>query len=197
MRNSKTNSPVRSTLIRLSVLVVFCSMIASRSARAESPVVDIFNEWLSAFNSGDESNLSGFWQKYGSNQLPPDRFALDMRLRNATGGMDIFRIVEQTPTHLAVVMKGHRGIFSESIMDLTSGTSPVVSRLIGRPVPAPESCPSPAKNDADLITKVREHVGQKRGMDAFSGAVLIAHRRHRRHICSRGRSTPFGTAHAC
>src|SRR6185312_7881215 len=97
-----------------------------------------------------------------------------MRLRKATGGMDIFRIMEQTPTHLAVLMKEHRGIFSESIMDLTSGTPPVVSRLIGRPVPAPESYPSQAKNDADLITKVREHVGQKRGMDAFSGAVLIA-----------------------
>jgi D-alanyl-D-alanine carboxypeptidase len=176
MRNSQSKSAVRSTTIRLSVLAAFFSAIPSRGVIADSPVLDTFNQWLSAFNSGDESKISGFWQKYGSNQLPPNRFALDVRLRKATGGMDIFRITEQKQTHLAVLMKERRGIYSESIMDLLSGTPPVVGRLIGRPVPPPESYPSQASDDTDLIAKVREHISQMHGMDAFSGAILIGHR---------------------
>jgi D-alanyl-D-alanine carboxypeptidase len=176
MRNSQTDSAFRSKLIQLSISILFFFVIAPRGAIADdSPVLDTFQQWLSAFNSGDAAKISGFWQKYGSKQLPPARFSLDVRLREATGGMSIFRITEQTQTHLVVLMKERRGIYSESTMDLESTSPPVVARLIGHPVPTPESSPAPASNDADLASKIRERVAQMHGTDVFSGAILIAH----------------------
>lgn len=173
----KTNPAAGSTLIRLSVLIVFFFAISFRVVPAdERPVVDTFKQWLSAFNSGDESRISEFWHKYGGDRLPADRIALDMRLRKMTGGMEIFRVTDRTETHLAVLMKEHRGTYSESILDLASVSPPVVGRLIGQPVPSPDSYPAQASNDADLVTKVRAHVGSLHGIDAFSGAILIAHR---------------------
>ncbi len=140
------------------------------------PVLNTFRQWLSAFNSGDATKISGFWRQYGSKQLPGARSSFDMRLREATGAMGIFRITDQTQTHLVVLMKEHRGTYSESIMDLASIHPPIVGRLIGRPVAPPESSPGRASNDADLVSKVREHVAQLHGPDAFSGAIVIAHR---------------------
>ncbi len=177
MRDRQTDSAFRSKLLRLSILILFFSVIAPRGATADdSPVLDTFQQWLSAFNSGDMGKISAFWQKYGSRELPAARVSLDVRLRQATAGMSIFRITEQSQKHLVVLMKERRGIYSESTMDLESTSPPVVARLIGRPVPPPESSPAPASNDADLASKVREHVAQMHGTDAFSGAILIAHR---------------------
>lgn len=177
MRLSQIDSAFGSMLIRVGTSILFFSVIAPRGAIAnDGPVLDAFQQWLSAFNSGDLAKISGFWQKYGSKQLPPTRISLDVRLRAATGGMSIFRITEQTETHLVVLMKERRGIYSESTMDLASTSPPVVARLIGHPVAPPESSPAPASNDADLASKVREHLAQMHGTDAFSGAILIARR---------------------
>lgn len=62
MRNSQTNSAVRSTSICLSVFVVFFSAIGPGAVVADNnPVLDTFHQWLDAFNSGEESKISGFW----------------------------------------------------------------------------------------------------------------------------------------
>ncbi|HEX4809846.1 MAG TPA: serine hydrolase domain-containing protein [Bryobacteraceae bacterium] len=163
--------PVRSRI----VIVTFAALCWRGAIAADSPVLDTFQQWLSAFNSGDAGKISAFWQKYGSRQLPSSRSSFDLRLRKATGGMSIFRITEQTQTHLVALMKEGRGRYSESIMDLAATSPPVVGRLIGRPVPPPDSYPSRASNDADLASKVREQIAQMYGTDAFSGAILIAH----------------------
>lgn len=163
-------------LVRLSIFLLLCSTITPHVASAaDSTVHDLFEKWLKAFNSGDLATISEFWQTYGSKQLPASRSSLDIRLRQATGGMEIFRITEQTPTHLVVLMKEHRGIYSESTMDLVSTNPPRVGRIFGRPLAAPETASSKAVSDADLPGKVRAHVAELQGTAAFSGAVLIAH----------------------
>ena len=46
---------------------------------------------------------------------------------------------------------------------------------MGHPVPPPESAGGTASSDEDLAKRVREHVAEMGGADAFSGAILIAH----------------------
>ncbi len=177
MRNSNCAvGAYRIMFIRFSILVLFFSALAPRGVIAdESPVLNAFQQWLSALNSGDASKISEFWHTYGSRQLPSSRSSFDLRLRKATGGMSIFRITEQTQTHLVVLMKERRGTYSESMMDLVSTGPRVVGRLIGRPVAPPENYPSRASNDSDLAEKVSEYVTQMHGTDAFSGAILVTH----------------------
>jgi hypothetical protein len=99
-----------------------------------------------------------------------------MRLRQMTGEMTIYRVEQDTDTHLVVLIKENRGSYSESTMDLASVDPPIIGGLMGHPVPPPESADNPATSDAELVARVREHVSEMSRPDPFSGAVLIAHR---------------------
>lgn len=159
--------------IASSVLVLLFATILSAGPVAETPVLQVFKQWLEAFNSGDAARISGFWQKYGQNG-GQDHVAGDLRLRQMTGEMTIDRVEENTATHLVVRMKESRGVWSESTMDLASTNPPTVASLMGHPVPAPQSTESAATSNEELANRVREHVKGMGGSDAFSGAILVA-----------------------
>lgn len=164
-------------LKRIFAIATFCMAAAALHAApaSETPTLRVFKQWLDAFNSGDRARIAAFWQQYGRDRSD-DRVAGDMRLRDMTGGMSIFRVVEETETHLVALMKENRGSWSESTMDLASTTPPVIARIGGHPVPPPESAVDPAASDKELAARVDEHIAELRGADAFSGAVLIAHK---------------------
>jgi CubicO group peptidase (beta-lactamase class C family) len=73
-------------------------------------------------------------------------------------------------------MKESRGVYSESTLDLASVNPPVIAAMMGHPVPPPEGSGNPAASDDQLADRVQEHVAAMNGPDAFSGAILIAHK---------------------
>jgi CubicO group peptidase (beta-lactamase class C family) len=150
------------------------AMTATAAPASETPALQVFKQWLDAFNSGDSARITAFWKKYGRSGAD-DRVAGDLRLRTMTGGLAIYRIEEDTDTHLAVLMKENRGTYSESTMDLGSGNPPFVLGMMGHPAPPPEGSGNPAASDDELADRVQEHVAAMNGPDAFSGAILIAH----------------------
>lgn len=154
--------------------MMFASAASLAAPAAESPVLQVFRQWLEAFNTGDAARIEAFWKKYDVN---PDaaRKAGDQRLHHLTGNMKIFRIKEDTGTHLVALMEEARGVYSESTLDLSSTNPPMILRLFGHPVPNPGDVPPPASDDRDLERQVRDHVARMPGPAAFSGAILIAH----------------------
>src|ERR1700733_2520456 len=140
---------------------------------SDSPALQVFSQWLEAFNSGDAARSSAFWHKYG--RAGDDRSAEDLHLREMTGGMTISKVEQDTGSRVVVLMKEGRGTYSESTLELATTNPPVVARIGGHPVPAPQSAGHPAASDEDLAKRVQEHVAETGGADAFSGAVLIAH----------------------
>lgn len=163
-------------LKRIAITLLLVSAVALPAAPAsDSPVLQVFKQWLDAFNSGDAAKIAAFWQKYGGD-TKEDRSAGDLRLRNITQGMTIVKIKEDTGSHLVALMKEGRGSYSESTIDLATTNPPGVAGIHGHPVPPPVSAGDIASSDEDLAKKAREHVMQMQGADAFSGAVLIAHK---------------------
>ncbi len=161
--------------VLITLLLLSLALVAFAAApTTDSAALQVFKQWLEAFNSGDAAKVSAFWKQYGGN-AGDDRTAGDLRLREMTGGMTIFKIEEDTGTHLAVLMKEGRGSYSESTLDLASTNPTVVGRMGGHPVPPPQGASGVASNDEDIARQVREHVAETHGDDAFSGAVLIAH----------------------
>lgn len=152
----------------------FCASMLGAAAASETPALRVFKQWLEAFNSGDASRISAFWQKYGKSGSS-ERIDGDLHLRSMTGGMIIFRVEEDTETHVVVLMKEHRGSFSESTMELQSTDPPAVGRMMGHPVPPPESSQNEAANDDELVARVRKEIDGTSGSGAFSGAILVAH----------------------
>jgi CubicO group peptidase (beta-lactamase class C family) len=158
----------------IAVFLLFALALPAAPA-SDSTSLHVFKRWLDAFNSADSTRISAFWREFGGNGAD-DRTSRDLRLREMTGGMTIFKVKEDSGTHLVVLMKEERGSFSESTMDLASTDPPVIARMMGHPVQPPDKTSSKALSDADLVTKVQEHVAEMHGADAFSGAILIAHR---------------------
>ena len=158
----------------LALLLIAAALTATAAPASETPSLQVFKQWLGAFNSGDSARITAFWQKYGRSGAA-DRVAGDLRLHTMTGGMSIYRVEEDTDTHLVALMKENRGVYSESTLDLASVTPPVIAGMMGHPVPPPEGSGNPAASDGRLADLVREHVAAMDGLDAFSGAILIAH----------------------
>jgi D-alanyl-D-alanine carboxypeptidase len=169
-----TSSMFKRAATLLALLPLAAALTATAAPASETPSLQVFKQWLDAFNSGDSGRITAFWQKYGRSGAD-DRVAGDLRLRTMTGGMTIYRVVEDTDTHLVALMKENRGTYSESTMDLASVNPPVVAGMMGHPVPPPESSGNPAASDDQLADRVQEHVAQMTGPDAFSGAILVAH----------------------
>ena len=69
----------------VAITLFFLSAVALPGAPAsESPVLQVFKQWLDAFNSGDAAKISAFWQKYGGN-AKGDRSPGDLRLSGPLG----------------------------------------------------------------------------------------------------------------
>lgn len=156
-------------LKRVAIVSILLFAVALPAAHAaDSPVLQVFKQWLDAFNSADAAKMADFWKKYGKTAAD-DHSPSDLRLRQMTQGMRIFKVVEDTGTHLVVLMKEGRGIYSESTMDLASKNPPTVERISGHPVPPPVEKGDIATSDEDLAKKVRERVAAAQGPNAFLG----------------------------
>ena len=64
-----------------------------------------------------------------------------------TGGMTIFRVLQDTETHVVVLMKENRGAWSESTLDLASTNPPVIAGMMGHPISPPEVSENSVSND--------------------------------------------------
>jgi D-alanyl-D-alanine carboxypeptidase len=171
---SYTSSMFKRAATLLALLPLAAALTVTAAPASETPALQVFKQWLDAFNSGDSARITAFWQKYGRNGAD-DRVAGDLRLQTMTGGMTIYRVEEDTDTHLVVLMKENRGTYSESTLNLASVNPPVIAGMMGHPVPPPESSGNPAASDDQLADRLREHVAAMNGPEAFSGAILIAH----------------------
>src|SRR5271154_4700201 len=151
------------------------SLVAAYGAPAsDSPALQVFRQWLDAFNSGDAAKVTAFWQKYGgpgAESRTPD----DLRLRQMTGGMKILKVTEDNGMHVVALMQEANGGYSESTLDLASTDPPVIKGMGGHPVPPPGGSGSAASNDEDLGKRIRSHVAELPRENAFSGAILVAH----------------------
>ncbi len=169
-----TSSMLKRAARLLATLPLALALIANAAPTSQTPALQVFQQWLDAFNSANSARITAFWQKYARSGAD-DRVAGDLRLRAMTQGMTIYRVEENTDTHLVVLMKENRGVYSESTLDLASVDPPVIAGMMGHPVPPPEGSANPAASDDQLADRVLQHVAEMKGPDAFSGAVLIAH----------------------
>ena len=163
------------TSIMFKTLAVVLLALSSFPASAtDSAALQVFKQWLDAFNSGDATRIDAFWHKYDPNAAEP-RTPHDMGLREMTGGMKLLKVVEDSGTHLVALMQEGNGGYSESTLDLASADPPIVKGISGHPVPAPRDIVPAAVNDQDLVKQVQAHVADLSSKNAFSGAILVAH----------------------
>jgi predicted SnoaL-like aldol condensation-catalyzing enzyme len=130
---SEAAFPSKPTLFPLSVRSAFK---ASDATTPETLTLQVFNQWLTAFNTGDAATLNLFWQRYGSD-APTPHVSRDQRLRDMSGGLKLLKVTQDNGTRLVAMMEEKNGGYSEITIELASANPPVIKIISGHPAPSP------------------------------------------------------------
>jgi hypothetical protein len=101
----------------------------------DSPAGQVFSSWLAAFNAADRDRLQVVFDRFRE-PLPVDSA---IGFRRVTGGFDVSKVLESTPTHLRVWMKERsRPQFAEARVEVEPEPPHFVTTWVLRPIPAPD-----------------------------------------------------------
>src|ERR1044072_4583027 len=75
----------------------------AQSELPDTPAGNQAKGWLEVFNSGDVEKRRAFLQKNYPSRL--ERFDRETEMRRATGGLDVMKVEESTPTKVALLIR--------------------------------------------------------------------------------------------
>src|SRR6185437_6829154 len=73
----------------------------------DTPAANQARGWLEVFNAGDVEKRRAFLQKNYPSRL--ERFDRETEMRRATGGFDVMKIAESTPTKIVLLIQERLG----------------------------------------------------------------------------------------
>ena len=171
-------------LLLLIANIVFASEKAGDSRASHRVAVPsttagrLLDEWLTAYNAADREAL----RKYSETRFTPearkgqspDAFAeAQVESRANSGGYDVLKVEELSPTHLAAVLKS-RGTWTRYVrmsLTLAAADRPLLAERTVGPAPLPAEEKKAAAGLAQEIDRKLDELAQK---DEFSGVALIA-----------------------
>jgi CubicO group peptidase (beta-lactamase class C family) len=153
----------------------------AQTAQGQSATVEIpktppgeqFSAWLAAFNSGDKAELEKFRSLFDK---PEEHKVEDMLgFRQQTGGFDLKRIEDSTPTQLTgLVQERDSDQFARFKIEVEAVSPFHVKHLDLRPVDRPAGFAIPRLSESDLLVALRAKLQKDFAADKFAGAVLLA-----------------------
>jgi D-alanyl-D-alanine carboxypeptidase len=137
------------------------------------PAAQQFRAWMAVFNGGDRDSLVAFLkQDFPSRAEAAGR---EVALRDMTGGFDLRRIQESTPTEVvALVQERLSDQFAQVTMDVEPAVTHHITNLKLMAVPRPPGFALPHMSATELTTALRRKLDQDVAADGFAGAVLVA-----------------------
>ncbi|HEV3276267.1 MAG TPA: serine hydrolase domain-containing protein [Terriglobia bacterium] len=158
----------------LIVASLYSVLLAATSPQLpNTPPARQFSAWLTAFNSGDRAAIQQFLDKdYPSHPGPLDGM-LDFRAR--TGGFDLQKVEESTPTRLTGLVK-ERGSdqFARFEIEVEPAEPHHVTKLDLQAIPTPPEFAQPRMSEGDALAALRAKLDADSAAGRFAGAVLVA-----------------------
>jgi len=139
----------------------------------KTPPGDQFSAWLDAFNSGDKVKMDAFLPHYAK----PEEHNTDRILgfRQQTGGFDLKKIEESTPTKLTGLVQ-ERG--SDQFAHFTIEVEPTppykVTHIDLNATDRPAEFALPRMSQTELVAAVRAKLERDAAANLFSGVALLA-----------------------
>jgi D-alanyl-D-alanine carboxypeptidase len=135
---------------------------------------EVFALWLEAFNASDEAGLAAFTNRLTSELAKQYPSAADqLEFRAYTGGFELEKTEEATPTRFAALVKERDSDqFARVVLELDASSRVRTFDIDGIATPAEYR---PARlSEADAIAALRAELDTLVARDGFSGAVLVA-----------------------
>jgi D-alanyl-D-alanine carboxypeptidase len=151
--------------------------VAPRDAVVDvGPAAGQFAAWLAVFNTGNREELAAFRDKHLARDLAdwPDTDGI-LQFRAQTGGFDVKRVEESTPSRYTVLMKERASDqVARAAVEVDPAPPHVIRKFDLRAIPPPEGLGPVRMTEADALAALRAELDKAAAEDRFSGAVAIA-----------------------
>jgi D-alanyl-D-alanine carboxypeptidase len=131
-------------------------------------------EWLKSFNSGDREAIRSF-REHGFKNPPRRPLGDDLDFRDQTGGFEVRRILDSSPTRVSAQLKEKNSEqFAEINLEVEPGEPHLILVFGLRAVPRPTSEPSLRMPEADALAAAGKRAAEQCSSGEFSGALIVA-----------------------
>ena len=164
-------------IIRTAVLVAaFFLMLPVCEAQTEFPETPSGKQakaWLAVFNDGNMDKYKEFVR--ANFPAREQRAEQDAGFRAMTGGFDLKKVEESTPTKtVALVQERMSDQMARLTIEVEAAEPYKITSLGLRAIPRPADFALPHLGEGDLITAVRKKIDQDVAAGRFAGAALVA-----------------------
>src|ERR1044072_5876887 len=165
---------LKSYSLSIAALLFFINgACVAQSALPDTPAANQAKGWLEVFNAGDVEKRRAFLQKNYPSRL--ERFDRETEMRRATGGFDVMKVVESTPTKIVLLIQEHLGEqFAQFTVEVEPAPPHAIKQFQFQVLPRPAEFAIRHLNDNELVTSMRKRLDEVVAADLFSGAVLVA-----------------------
>ena len=139
----------------------------------DTPAANQAKGWLEVFNAGDVEKRRAFLQKNYPSRL--ERFDRETEMRRGTGGFDVMKVAESTPTKIVLLIQERLGEqFAQFTVEVEPAPPHAIKQFQLQVFPRPAEFAIRHLNDNELVTSLRKRLDEVVAVDLFSGAVLVA-----------------------
>jgi D-alanyl-D-alanine carboxypeptidase len=160
-----------STIVLLLLFIV--PACTAQTQFPDTPAATQTRAWLEVFNSADSVRYKEFLTKNFPARLPNAN--LDGRFRDNTGGFELRKVEESTPTKfVALVQERLSDQFARLTVEVEAAGEHQITRLSMNAIARPPDFAIARLNPSELVTSLRKKLDEDVAADRFSGAALVA-----------------------
>ena len=160
-------------LLTITVLLFIAPACVAQTQFPDTPAGKQAKAWLEVFNAGDAEKHKEFLRTNAPSRL--DRAEREMGFREMSGGFDMKKVEESTPTKLvALVQERASDQFARFTVEVDAAEPHQITRLALQVTARPAEFALPRLNDSELTTAIRKKMDEVATADRFSGTVLLA-----------------------
>lgn len=132
-----------------------------------------FAAWLAAFNSGDRATLREFLESKFPSRVA--RLDGDLGFRERTGGFDLKKSEESTPTKFSGLLKERDSDqFARVVVEVEAAEPHHITRLELNAIPRPTEFAMPRLSEGEALAALRSRIDLQVAAEKFAGAIIVA-----------------------
>jgi CubicO group peptidase (beta-lactamase class C family) len=159
-------------LLATALLLFIASASSAQTLFPDTPAGNQAKAWLEVFNAGDTEKHKEFLRQNAPSRL--ERADREMGLRAMSGGFDVRKVEESTPTKMvALVQERASDQFVRFTIEVDAKEPHLITRVALQGTARPAEFALPHLGESELLAAVRKKMDET-DADRFSGAVLLA-----------------------
>ncbi|HTZ49119.1 MAG TPA: serine hydrolase domain-containing protein [Verrucomicrobiae bacterium] len=159
--------------VRVCLLFVLAALLTGAQAPNPGATAEQRAQaWLAAFNSGDRTTLLEYLK--ANDPTRTEHIDDEMRFRQMTGGFDLEKVEESTPTHFVALLK-EKGSdqFGRLTLNVEDEAPNKVTKFELWAIPRPAEFAIPRLSQPEAMEALKKDLEHDSAPDRFSGAALV------------------------